>query len=738
MAEQDNELIELAKEQFAQALDAFEANQTRYEKDVKFGRMGEQWNADDIEERKNQGRPSLTINRMPSFIRQVVNDARQNKPSIKVHPFDDTADPDTAEVINGIIRNIEQVSKADLAYDTAIDCATSGGFGYFRIDLDYADDDTFDLDIRINRILNPLTIYPDAASTSADSSDWNYCFVTEMMPRDEFEDQYPDAEAIDWSPTHLDDNDQAWYDKDQVRVAEYWVREPINKTIYLMSTGDVVSEEIYNELQAEYEATGIELLNTRETTSHKVTQYIMNGQEVLETNEWPGKYIPIVPLYGEEIFIDGERHFFSLIHFAKDAQTIYNYWRTTTTELVAMAPKTPWIGPAGAFDTDLDRWQNANTETYSYLEYDGEVPPQRQPFAGPPAGALQEALNASDDMKSVMGLHDASMGAQSNEISGVAISKRVRESDTSTYHFIDNMARAIRHAGVIIVDLIPMIYSKPRMMRVLGEDGMAQTVAINQPITEEQQMLQGQQMMERFEAMSAIYDLTVGKYDVTVKAGPSYTTQREEARESMIALLQAFPQAASVTGDLVVDAMDWPNSDVFAKRLKALLPPGVADDRDDPRIAQMAQQMQGMEQVINQLMADREGKQAAIQVDREKLIIDSRKVDIDYMQAETKRMEAEIKNKEADIKAAEAMQEDSPNNTPIMVKQMDNAMKEVALTQEAQIATDKLDIEREKLDLERDKLNLEKYKADMDASVKMAGKTDVDVTINDIEVSPAE
>ena len=738
MAEQDNELIELAKEQFAQALDAFEANQTRYEKDVKFGRMGEQWNADDIEERKNQGRPSLTINRMPSFIRQVVNDARQNKPSIKVHPFDDTADPDTAEVINGIIRNIEQVSKADLAYDTAIDCATSGGFGYFRIDLDYADDDTFDLDIRINRILNPLTIYPDAASTSADSSDWNYCFVTEMMPKDEFDEQYPNAEAIDWSPTHLDDNDQAWYDKDQVRVAEYWVREPINKTIYLMSTGDVVSEEIYNELQAEYEATGIELLNTRETTSHKVTQYIMNGQEVLETNESPGKYIPIVPLYGEEIFIDGERHFFSLIHFAKDAQTIYNYWRTTTTELVAMSPKTPWIGPAGAFDTDLDRWQNANTETYSYLEYDGEVPPQRQPFAGPPAGALQEALNASDDMKSVMGLHDASMGAQSNEISGVAISKRVREGDTSTYHFIDNMARAIRHAGVIIVDLMPLIYSKPRMMRVLGEDGMAQTVAVNQPITEEQQMLQGQQMMEKFEAMSAIYDLTVGKYDVTVKAGPSYTTQREEARESMIALLQAFPQAASVTGDLVVDAMDWPNSDVFAKRLKALLPPGVADDRDDPRIAQMAQQMQGMEQVINQLMADREGKQAAIQVDREKLIIDSRKVDIDYMQAETKRMEAEIKNKEADIKAAEAMREDSPNNTPIMVKQMDNAMKEVALTQEAQIATDKLDIEREKLDLERDKLNLEKYKADMDASVKMAGKTDVDVTINDIEVSPAE
>jgi len=299
------------------------------------------------------------------------------------------------------------------------------------------------------------------------------------------------------------------------------------------------------------------------------------------------------------------------------------------------------------------------------------------------------------------------------------------------------MARAIRHAGIIIVDLMPMIYSKPRMMRVLGEDGVPQTVAVNQQLTKEQEMLQGE-MMEQREAMDAIYDLTVGKYDVTVKAGPSYTTQREEARESMIALLQAFPQAASVTGDLVVNAMDWPNADIFAKRLKSLLPPGVIDEQDDPRLAQMGQQMQGMEQVINQLMADREGKQAAIQVDREKLVIDSRKVDIDYMQAETKRMEAEIKNKEADIKAAEAMREDSPNNTPIMVKQMDNAMKEVALTQEAQIATDKLDIEREKLEIERDKLNLEKYKADMDATVKMTGKTDVDVTVNEIEVSPAE
>ena len=714
---EDEKLLDEAKDCFAEMLESSETNQNRYNEDVRFSRLGEQWEKDDLEVRSAQGRPSLTVNRMPSFIRQVVNDARQNKPQIKVHPNDDQSDPETAEVINGIIRNIEQVSKADLAYDTAIDCSATGGFGYFRVGLDYADDDTFDMDIKIDRIINPLTVYGDPSSTSADSSDWNKAIVTEMMPRDEFEATYPNAQPISWEPGNLEDNDLQWYKDEEIRVAEYWVREPVAKQILMLSSGDVVSEETYSELEQEYIALGITVEGQRETTSYKVTQYIINAEEILETNQWPGKYIPIIPVYGEEIYIDGERHFFGLIHFAKDSQRMYNYWRTTTTELVALAPKAPYIGPVGAFNTDMDRWQNANTETHAFLEYDGDIPPQRQPFAGPPAGALQEALNAADDMKSVMGLHDAALGAQSNEISGVAIGKRVREGDTSTFHFVDNMARAIRHAGVIIVDLIPKVYSRARMMRVLGEDGTPQTVAINQPITKENQMLQGE-AVERREAMENIYDLTVGKYDVTVKAGPSYTTQREEARDSMIALLQAFPQAAAVTGDLVVESMDWPNADIFAKRLKALLPPGVIEDNDDPRVAQMAQQMQGMEQVINQLMADREGKQAEIQVNHRKLDLDQQKIQIDLMQAETKRMEAEIKDKEAEIKAMEAMREDVPDNTAIIVKEMDNQAKEVELTQKAQIEADKLAIEEQKLALERQKLDLERYKIEVEACMK--------------------
>lgn len=730
---ENEDVREEALTKFKIAQDAFQENMQRYEEDVRFARKGEQWEHDDVQSRREQGRPSLTINRMPSFIRQVVNDARQNKPQIKVHPVDSDADVETAEVINGLIRNIETVSKADLAYDTAIDCTATGGIGYFRVDVDYAEQDTFDMDIRINRIINPLTVYPDPTSTAADSSDWDCCFVTEMMTEDEFEAAYPDADSISWEGERSDE-EMIWYNREQkqVRVAEYWKREDEDYEIVLLSNGQVVQADVYEEHKEQFFVSGLLEVDRRTSTKKKVTQYILNGAEVLEENDWLGSFIPVIPVYGEEVYVDGERHFYGLIHFAKDAQKIYNYWRTTSTELVALAPKAPWIGKVGSFDTDMENWQRANTETIPILEYDGEVPPQRQPFAGVPAGALQESLNATDDMKSVMGLHDASLGAQSNEIAGVAIAKRIREGDTSTFHFIDNMARAIRHAGVVIVDLIPHIYSEARMLRVLGEDGVPQNVAINQPFTSEEETLQGE-AIERREAIQNVYDLTVGKYDVTVKSGPSYTTQREEARDSMIALLQAFPAAAQVTGDLVVESMDWPNADVFAKRLKALLPPGVIDEAQDPQAAAMAAQMQEMDAVIQQLMAGKEEAMAKNAVDRDKVAIDAAKVEVDRINAETNRMKAEAdaaaKAQANELKAAELLRDEPVDDTDVTIKTMELNHDQAKTEIDTAIEQEKLEIERAKLELERDKLAAEMRKAEIDACLKAeeAAQPQVDV-----------
>ena len=735
--DQLEDIHEEALEQFEQSQEVWEENQRRYEQDVKFARMGEQWDDNDAERRRQDGRPMLTVNRLPSFIRQVSNDARQNKPQIKVMPQDSSGDPNTAEVLNGLIKNIENISKADLAYDTAIDCAASGGMGYFRVDVDYSDADTFDMDIRINRILNPLTVYPDANSTAADSSDWDYCFITEMMPLDEFEVAYPDADPIDFNAGSYTDREALWFEDKSVRLAEYWCRKQEEYDIHQLDTGDVVTDEMLDEMQATLDAMGIQVVKTRKSTKSVVKRYVLNGQEILETDEWEGSFIPVIPVYGEEVYHEGERHFYSLIHFAKDAQRMYNYWRTTTTELVALAPKAPWIGPAGSFDTDLQNWQVANTETLPFLEYDGDVPPQRQPFAGPPAGALQEALNASDDMKSVMGLHDASMGAQSNEISGVAISKRIREGDTSTFHFIDNMSRAIRHAGIVILDLIPHIYSQDRILRIIGQDEQPQTVRVNAPFQSKEEMLPDH-AKDQMEAINSVYDLRVGKYDVVVKAGPSYTTQREEARNSMIALLQAFPQAAQVTGDLVVESMDWPNADAFAKRLKAILPPGVIDEAQDPQAAALANQVKEMDAVIQQLMAGREAKMAEIQVDREKLGIDSANAETNRLKAETERLKAEVdaeyKRQQLELDAAKAMQQDPVDDTPVVIKQMELSHDQAKVEIDSALEERKLSIEEAKVSIDQQRLDIERFKAEADASVMVseAMAPEIDISIVDL------
>ncbi|MDP3385038.1 MAG: portal protein, partial [Phenylobacterium sp.] len=536
--------------------------------DLRFARLGEQWPEKVRRDRELDGRPCLTINRLPAFIRQVVNDARLNKPAIVCHPVDDGADPQTAEIFNGLIRHIEQSSDAEVAYDTALDFAVTCGFGYFRINTRYARDDSFEQDIVIERVADPFSIYGDPDSTAADSSDWNTAFVVDSLPRAAFQARWKGADAVDWSGSGHEGAAGAWGDGERVTVAEFWRREAVRRKIVALSDGQVIELSAYEAQKGLFDALGVSIQGApREVASHRVVQHVVTGAQVLETVEWAGRFIPIVPVFGEELRIDGRRRLRSLVRDAKDPQRMFNYWRTTTTELVALAPKAPFIGRKGAFETDAEKWASANVQTHAYLEYDGPEPPMRQPFAGVPAGALQEALNASDDMKAIMGLHDASLGARSNETSGRAIMARQREGDVSTFHYIDNLSRAIRHAGRILIDLIPKVYAAPRVVRVLGPSGEARLAQVNQPVAVRETDETGQVREVR-----RIYDLSVGKYDLTVRAGPSFTSRREEAATQMIQLIQAYPAAAPVIGDLLARNLDWPGADEIAQRLSSLLP----------------------------------------------------------------------------------------------------------------------------------------------------------------------
>lgn len=629
----DKDVLADAKEAFELCADAEQDNRNDALDDLRFARLGEQWPDKVRQQRVLDGRPILTINRMPSFIRQIVNDSRQNKPQIKVKPVDDKADRETAEILAGLIRNIEYVSKADIAYDTAVDFAVSCGFGYFRIAIDYEYDDSFDKGLKIKRIANPFSVYGDPQSTEADSSDWNMCFVTEYIGKKDFEAKYKGAEKSNWESDGYANLEETWQSEDGILLAEYWTREKVAKTILLLNNGQVVGEEQYAAGQDLFMAMGIQPVNSRQTSSYQVTQRIMTGAEILEENRWAGIYIPIVPVYGEEVNVQGRRYFRSLIRDAKDAQRMFNYWRTTATELVALAPRVPWIGEEGTFDVDPN-WLTANTTSHAYLQYSkGSTPPQRlQLDSGPAAGAMQEALMASDDMKSIMGMYDASLGQRSNETSGRAIMARQREGDIGSFHFIDNLSRSIRHAGCILLDLIPKTYSGQRMVRVLGEDGQETVARIgsNEQGEGEGMGADGSPQHEMEEA-AKIYDLGLGKYDIAVDTGPGYTTRREETAAQMTEFVRSYPDAIPVIGDLLVKSLDWQHADEIADRLKAMNPALQGQQQQGGVPPEMQQMIQEGMQRLQQLEAENEQlkKDKAIEVE---------KLKIDAYNAETNRM----------------------------------------------------------------------------------------------------
>ena len=625
MTSQD--ILQDAREAFDLAREHEAENRREAADDIRFARLGEQWPAQVRRDRELDGRPCLTINRLPAFIRQVVNDARQNKPAIVCHPVDDGADPHTAEIFNGLIRNIEQSSDAEVAYDTALDFAVTGGFGYFRINSRFCSDDSFDQDLVIERVANPFSVYGDPNSQAADSSDWNTAFVVDTLPKAAFAARWKGADAVDWTGDAYLGLADPWVDGERVMVAEYWRREAVRREIVALSDGQVMGLEVYRARKDMFDALGVSVVGRpRTVASHKVTQHILTGAEVLETVDWAGKYIPIVPVYGEELQVDGRRRLRSLVRDAKDPQRMFNYWRTTSTELVALAPKSPFIGRKGAFETDAAKWATANVQTHAYMEYDGPEPPQRQSFAGVPAGALQEAMSASDDMKSIIGMFDASLGARSNETSGKAIMARQREGDVATFHYIDNLSRAIRHAGRILIDLIPKVYSAPRVVRILGPGGEASLAPLNQRFTAPGSVPAVDGEVGEIEK---IYDLAAGKYDVTVKSGPSFTSRREEAATQMIELIRAYPAAAPILGDLLAKNLDWPGADEIAVRLKAMLPAEVkgADPALQAAQAQIAQ-------LTGALQAGA-AKLAAAEHDR---ALDMRRLEIEAFEAQTNRM----------------------------------------------------------------------------------------------------
>lgn len=564
------------KARFKESQDVSSFSRAAAEDCIRFARLGKQWPSDIERVRSDDHRPCLVINRLPAFIRQIVNDARMSKPAIVTRPVDNGADPKTSSVINGIVRHIERASTADVAYDTAIDHAVTSSFGFIRLDMDYAHADSFDMELRVERISNPLNVYWDVSSTRYDAKDWTYAFIMDEIEEREFKRKYgKKTDAINFS---ADIHPRATTDAvESVVVAESWYKETKTRKLLLIRFMDGTEQVIREQVLEERMESGLilpgsfEVAREREAEYGQVTRCILSGADVLEETEWQGSTIPIAPVWGDEVIIDGRRHFRSMVTDAMDPQRQFNYWRSAATELVALSPKAPFVAPLGSIPPqERAKWETANIRSHSILFYDASqgAMPQRQPFAGIPAGAVNQAMLNADDIKAVIGLHDASLGAQGNETSGRAILARQREGDVSNFHFIDNLNRAIRYLGQCMVELIPHVYSTREAVRILGEDNTETLVRLNPN--------PGQGTILNDDGEPVMYDLSVGHYDVDVKAGPSFGTQREEAREAMLEIIRSVPGAAQYMADLLFETFDWPGAEKLTERAKMLVEAQIA------------------------------------------------------------------------------------------------------------------------------------------------------------------
>lgn len=593
-SESDKEILRVAGERFTAAQNAERTVRELALEDLEF-RQGEQWDSTVKAARDLERRPCLTINRLPQFVRQITNDARQNRPAIRVTPVDGNADVDTAAVLQGLIRHIENDSNAAYAYDTAFVSAVNHGFGYWRVLTEFANEATFDQDIKIRRVRNPFTVYFDPSVQEPDYSDARWAFIVEDVSKETFRATWPKAKLSsmsDWAS--VGDTLPDWVTTDGARVAEYFYKETTRESIVLLNNGGIVKKsDLTPEAIQSYLEQGLSVVSERIASIDTVKWCKLCGVEVLEKTEWLGKWIPIIPVLGDELDVDGERVLEGIIRHAKDPMRMYNYWATAETEMIALAPKAPYIGAEGQFEGYETQWQQANTKSFAFLQYkpktvNGDLvpPPQRNSYEPAVQAITNARAQSSDDLKATTGIYDAALGARSNERSGKAILARNTQTQTSNFHFIDNLGRALKHTGRILVDLIPKIYNTQRIIRIIGEDGEVRQQQIGSGI-------------------EGAVDLNAGRYDVVMETGPGYASQRQQAVESMLELVQAYPEIAKIAGDLLVKNMDWPGAREIAKRLRKALPPGLAEpepgESQKELPPEVMQRMQEMGQMIEQL-----------------------------------------------------------------------------------------------------------------------------------------
>ena len=563
-----DDIIKEAREAIDMSYNYDRDNRAQAIEDLRFT-AGFQWS--DAAKAERKGRPMITINRSGQFLRQVSNPIRQNMPTLRVEP-DSDEQKEMATIINGLLRRIQYNSSAGHVYAQAVEHMVSCGIGWFRITTDYLDDDTFDQEILIRRVFDPLSVYPDPAATEPDRADMGWCLVSSLLPRETFKKRYPDAGQVSIdAPSDVGGGSAqvAWGNDDHVRVAEFWRKTETTKTLALLRDGQMVELTSMGKRQvAQLKEQGL-IVNTREAKDHKVTMHLVSGNDVLEdAYESPCRWIPLIPVIGAEIPLDHGVYRHGLIRFQREPQQLHNYFLSVAAETLGQQPRAPWIATAAQIGPYKSLWDNANRDATPYLIYDNDPdapgPPQKVPPAPLPSGLVQMAQMMADDMKSTTGIYDAALGRQSNETSGVAITARTQQGEQATFHFVDNLEHSLEHTGRILLDMIPKVYDNERTLKIRNEDDTEKSVTINQTLME----YEGQPIKSN--------DLSETAFKtIRVVLGPSYASKQQEAVQNLLQLIQAVPAVGEIGGDIIARNLNFDGAEQLAERLKAILPPQV-------------------------------------------------------------------------------------------------------------------------------------------------------------------
>jgi hypothetical protein len=508
------------------------------------------------------------------------------------------ANAKVADIITGIFKHIEVNSDADTAYDTAGEYAVRIGWGYWRVITDYVREDSFDQEIFIRPIDNPFSVYFDPNSIQPDGSDAEKVLITTLMSKNDFRIQYPGADdGGDFNQRGTGDFDPDWVQKEDIRVAEYFYCERKKTKLLLLSDGTKVykDEAPSPEILA---AAGIMVVGERDTMRKQIKWCKLTGLEILEERDWSGRYIPVVPVYGQQLTVEDKRKKYGLVRNAKDAQRMYNYWQTSLTESIALAPKAKWLLAEGQDEGHENEWAQANIKSMPVLRYKQtdingkEAPaPQRLQPEPPPAGVIAAAMSIDKDLQSVVGIFDPSQLPQGN-MSGKAIRGQQQQQDMTNFHYYDNLVRSMKHTGRIILDLIPKIYDRERVLRIIGYDGQPEMVTLNQRTQDEMGV------------EKVLNDVTVGEYDVYMDTGPGYQSKRQEAVEAMMPMISTNQELFNLAGDLVFRNMDFPGAEVIADRLAANNPLAQIDEKSEippqiqMKLMQAEKQIADMQQMI--------------------------------------------------------------------------------------------------------------------------------------------